>query len=60
MAKHQTRAVPWTNIRPNGDLERGAAVRDFTKAIWVPPHRLRAVADRLHDIADDLEQENNG
>lgn len=59
MSKHQTRAVPWTNIRRNGDIELGAAVRDHTRAVWIPPHRLRAVADRLHDIADDLEMENN-
>ncbi len=34
----------------------GARVRAFGRSVFIPARYLRRVADRLHDIADDLEE----
>lgn len=35
----------------------GARVRAFGRTVFIPARHLRRVADRLHDIADDLERQ---
>lgn len=51
------RVVRWGYTRHDGVKVPGAIVTNHRHRIFVDAHRLRALADRLHDIADDLEQE---
>ena len=38
------------------DVIDGARIRAFGRSVFIPARYLRRVADRLHDIADDLEE----
>lgn len=58
MARTQIRAVRWGITKDDGTRVLSAAIRDNTRVIYIPPHRLRIIADKLHDIADETEMEN--
>lgn len=40
------------------DVVDGARIRAFGRTVFLPSPYLRRVADRLHDIADELEEIN--
>ena len=41
--------------RHDRDAQEGAMIHDNNRFTFVPASHLRRVADRLHDIADDIE-----
>lgn len=49
------RVNAYTWNRYQADAKEGAMVHNDTRHAFIPAAHLRRVADKLHDIADDIE-----
>ncbi|WP_010534673.1 hypothetical protein [Brachybacterium squillarum] len=49
------RVTPYWWNRLQVDAEPGALITTRGRSLFIPADQLRAIADGLHDIADDLE-----
>lgn len=56
MSRPTPRVVRWTWDRGTPSAVPGAKLRARGATVFIPARYLRRVADRLHDIADELEE----
>jgi hypothetical protein len=57
VSRYQTKVRAYTYRAPDGTGTPGAFIDIGKHSIFVPTNRLRQIADRCHDIADEYEQE---
>lgn len=55
MSRPTPRVLRWTWDRGTDSPVHGAKIRVHGWSLFIPGRYLRRVADRLHDIADELE-----
>lgn len=56
MSRPTPRVLRWTWDRGTAHPVPGAKIRVGGVTVFIPGRYLRRIADRLHDIADDLEE----
>lgn len=56
MNQHRPRVARWIWDRGTPASTPGAKIRVNSMTVFIPSWDLRRIADRLHDIADELEE----